>query len=197
MNAQNESLKLANSIEANAIAHPYKYVHLIGHSAGARLIDLTAKKLAKIQPSTAIPFMYLSFLDAYAPNGSGRATYGSISSPHFSEHYVDRTFSHPIYDWIVRTNDFLSQAFNFEITNWDMTEWQAISDDDKRDAGHQWPRYWYQKSVSSSGFRYGFPLSFDAGNDLVGELGKTYPRGRVCDLRDQSVTCEVTTAVSR
>jgi hypothetical protein len=87
------------------------------------------------------PFLHLTFLDAYTPSKSDADTYGKLADPHFSEHYVD------IGLWYTDTK--LPNAVNFDITNWDMTGWEHLSKDDKREWGHQWPRYWYEKSVTT------------------------------------------------
>jgi hypothetical protein len=153
-------------------SYNYKYVHLIGHSAGAKLIDVAAYNLIidylAIQNIEERPFIHLTFLDAYTRDNSDTLSYGSLANyqQHYSEHYVDRTES-PIAPW---TNSLLSQAYNFDITDW--------ANADKGDiTGHQWPRYWYIQSITTPGFRYGYPRSFEGGNDLFHDLATTYPPG--------------------
>lgn len=155
--------------------HPYEYVHFIGHSAGARLIDLAAQNLAALHNNVPSgpgrPFIHLTFLDAFTPNASDVETYGSLNNypEHYSEHYVDRTES-------IRgilTNTLLPQAHNFDITGWpsDNPVWE------RRDDGHHWPRYWYQKSATTPGFAYGYPLSRGGGNELFNNLTTQFPAG--------------------
>jgi hypothetical protein len=138
-------------------------VHFIGHSAGAKLIHEAATAyIYDYSIRQKNPFVHLTSLDAYTPNGwdnNGDGSYGSLPTDypnHFSEHYVDRTDS-IIGPW---TNSCLSRAFNFDITGW-----PPVSEEEKwwkeRDVGHQWPIYWYAESVVIPGFsRYGYPLSF-------------------------------------
>jgi hypothetical protein len=138
----------------------YKYVHLIAHSAGVKLIDEAANELIiewlKIQNVNDRPFIHLTFLDAYRPYND---YYGFLGGnyPHYSEHYVD---VNPVAQY---TNDYLPHAFNFDITNW-----TDMKDDRALEFGHQWPRRWYTRSVESPnrtgdivGISPGFPLSLD------------------------------------
>ncbi|MGH8558047.1 MAG: hypothetical protein ACRESZ_11410 [Methylococcales bacterium] len=165
-----------NVLLANAIAnHHYKHVHLIGHSSGAKLIDVAAKTLVPIYKQyNEDTFIHLTFLDAYTPNDTDITDYGSLPhgySNHYSENYVDRTFTHPIYDWISKTNELLPNALNFDITDWQPDN-SKEKENKEKDGGHQWPRYWYEKSVTSSGFRCGFALSVEGGNNQINRLPK-------------------------
>jgi hypothetical protein len=69
----------------------YEYIHLIGHSAGAKLINKAAQQLAvdKNRQNAKKPFIHLTFLDAYTRDATDDRGYGSL--PNYSEHYVDRT----------------------------------------------------------------------------------------------------------
>jgi hypothetical protein len=152
--APSEGKKLADlivtAIKKSAV-DSYEYVHFIGHSAGARLIHEASKRLAANKKR---PFIHLTFLDAYTWDND-KNSYGS--SADYAEHYVDRGFA----AGPASTDENLVHAFNFDITNW-----QSVSQHEKRDNGHQWPRDWYQKSVKIPGFsRYGFPLSLEGGAD--------------------------------
>jgi hypothetical protein len=106
---------------------PYKYVHLIGHSAAANLIDTVAiDLLLKSVEAGNKPFVHLTFLDAYTPENN-ELFYGR--SADYAEHYVDRG--------LLFTDECLDNAFNFDITNW-------MPDKDDRllplpEFGHQWP----------------------------------------------------------
>jgi hypothetical protein len=76
-----------------------------------------------------------------------------VSYPeHYAEHYVDMGL------W--NTDALLSNAFNFDITGWINAN---RIDPNGLHTGHHWPRRWYQNSVTSSGFEYGFPLSLEGG----------------------------------
>lgn len=154
------------------VENSYEHVHLIGHSAGARLIDTVAIDLfAKSVETGHKPFIHLTFLDAYTPH-QDELTYGSLAD--YAEHYVDRTFTHPIFDWIVKTNELLTYAFDFDITDWQPDNSEEKEEKEK-DGGHQWPRYWYKKSVTSPGFRCGFALSVEGGNNQINSLPQSCP----------------------
>lgn len=189
-NAEHESIKLANAIAANAVTHPYSYVHFIGHSAGARLIDLTAKTLAKMQSP---PFIHLTFLDAYTPNPSDTATYGSITSPHYSEQYVTRGD-------LAFTEACLPYAFNFDITGWMKDDKACNNIDPFIDpfCAHNYPVQWYTNSVTSAPptrFIYGYPLSYDGGNSQYSLLSMSYPdtmthpNRKQCALNNIGTSC--------
>src|SRR3954470_1101939 len=49
--------------------------------------------------------------------------------------------------------------------NFDITEWQPITSDDKKQFGHQWPRYWYDQSVTRPEYRFGYHLSLEGGGN--------------------------------
>lgn len=162
---------------AIAIAgHPYEYVHLIGHSAGAKLIDEAAFRIALDDIDK--PFLHLTFLDAYTRDDNDTINYGGlpVGYPHYVEHYVDRGFP--------STDACLSNAFNFNISNW----LHSLSEGGF--GGHQWPRVWYKNSVTATPqsipeFKYGFTLSLEGSgkniNKLLNELAK-YPAGQQCEL---------------
>jgi len=177
--AELQAANLATAISP----YPYTYVHMIGHSAGARLIDMAAKNLAALYNNVPSiknkPFIHLTFLDAYTPNNDDYGYFENYPE-HYAEHYVDRTFSQ-FPDWIVMTNTILPHAFNFDIT-----DWTPNKDDRPLEFGHQWPHRWYKKSVTSSEFKYGYPLSLEGSgkniNELVNELSK-YPPGGCIKLK--------------
>ena len=65
----------------------------------------------------------------------------------------------------VHTDADLENAFNFDITDW-------MGADKGQPGGHQWPRWWYQKSVKSpnSTGDYGFKLSLEGGTKEYSNL---------------------------
>jgi len=172
---------------------------LVGHSAGAKLIQQAAEGLIsnnKIQQER--PFIHLTFLDAFRPllpSPPFFDNYGNLENYplHFSEHYVD------VNDLVPFTNDYLPQAFNFDITKWPSDN----PNFEKRDNGHQWPRYWYEKSVITwdfssippkSGFAYGYPLSRESGDNLLSSsigngLATQLPVGKHCILTGVQDSC--------
>ena len=157
---------------AVAIAnYPYKHVHFIGHSAGAKLIDEAAFQIAL--NNTDQPFLHITFLDAYTRDDNDTINYSGfpVGYPHYVEHYVDRG--------LPSTDACLSNAFNFNISNWD-----RLSVGERGFGGHQWPRNWYKRSVTSTSpkFRYGYTLSLEGGNDRFDELATLHPPGNQCGL---------------
>ena len=131
------------------------------------------------------PFIHLTFLDAYTPHNDD---YGNLDDypgqKYYAEHYVDRTEDPifcSIFNFIASTNTILLHAFNFDITNWDGTS------DEKKDCGHQWPRYWYAKSITTPG--YGYPLSFEGGNNQFDKLSTEYPPDEECKLFSKMSAC--------
>jgi hypothetical protein len=176
LNGMKSGQKLADAIYSYST---YKYIHLIGHSAGARLIDRAVLVLsAKYSGSTNKPFIHLTFLDAYTPldlytlTPVDRDLYGLYAD--YAEHYVDRSLA----SVLASTDACLSHAFNFDITRW----FHAVREEGL--LGHQWPRNWYQKSVTSTSpkFKYGFPLSFQGGNNFINRLSTQFPPGKQCGL---------------
>jgi hypothetical protein len=171
-----EGQKLANIIEN--FPTTYDYIHFIGHSAGAKLIHEAATWVAwyKVTKNEKRPFIHITFLDAFTKNDTDTNSYGALANypNHYSEHYVDRTFS-PIGPW---TNSLLLNAYNFDVTGWhNANKGNNIAD---ITTGHQWPRYWYEQSVISHwhdlyGYRYGYPLSLEGGNDQYNQLSTVHP----------------------
>jgi hypothetical protein len=191
--AENEGPFLALAVEQYA----YRYIHLIGHGAGANLIDVAANLLADSykKQGGVRPFLHLTFLDAYTPTkeDSGEAGgkgYGYLEDypQHYSEHYVDRTPS------AVGTNACLASAFNFDLTDWHYNPYKGGGVD--ASTGHQWPRYWYEQSVTTppssqtSGFAFGYPLAFEGGDNTYTTLADDYPKNLQCRLSDLSTKCK-------
>jgi hypothetical protein len=174
----------------------YEYIHLIGHSAGGKLIHEASNTLAehKKREGGKRPFIHLTFLDAYTPDDSDTSTsdkntYGFLPNypEHYAEHYVDKSLKY--------TDSDLSHAYNFDITGWEpVSRWP--NDPDEKDIlsfGHHWPRWWYEHSVTSTSpkFPYGHPLSREGGNDLFHNLSTQFPAGGCIKLKSitQIATC--------
>jgi hypothetical protein len=151
---------------------PYKHVHMIAHSAGSHLIDtVTTDLFAKSVETGYKPLIHLTFLDAFTPHVGDETGYGCLAD--FAEHYVDKTTHGASF-----TDANLSCAFNFDVTDWQPVSRQ--NPDEKTEFGHRWPRLWYQKSVIShwdkqTGFRYGYPLSYEGGNVRTDQLATEFP----------------------
>ena len=171
--AENEGLFLANAIMKHT-QHTYDYIHMIGHSAGAKLIDEAAGEFAfryafaKNRPR----FVHLTFLDAYTPSEGDKALYGFYSD--YAEHYVDRSLGSAF----APTDVCLSHAFNFDISRWSHSPTESWT------LGHHWPIHWYQNSVTSTSpkFKYGYTLSLEGSNDRFDELATLHPPGKQCGL---------------
>ena len=151
---------------------------MIAHSAGAKLIDEAALQIAL--NNTDQPFLHITFLDAYTRDDNDKINYGGlpVGYPHYVEHYVDRSLG----SVLAPTDACLSNAFNFDISNWD-----RLSVGERGLGGHQWPRNWYKRSVTSTSpqFKYGYPLSLEGSGknmeELVNELAQ-HPTGQRCGL---------------
>lgn len=154
----------------NQYPNRYTHIHLIGHSAGANLIHEASQILAVGLAGT--PFIHLTFLDAYTPDDSAKQKYGrfQITYPHYAEHYVDT-------QGLLHTDEFLPNAFNFDITHW------VHSSDQGDPFGHLWPFNWYIMSIKPQALqfiylKYGHPLSGEVGNQLIDVMGQLYPPGK-------------------
>jgi hypothetical protein len=139
---------------------------------------------------------HLTFLDAYTQNDkdSGKEAeneihkgYGYLEGypDHYAEHYVDRN--------LASTDACLWSAFNFDITGWNYNTYKGSGIDAIN--GHQWPRYWYEQSVTTPrssltlGFAFGYPLSFEGGDNTYTTLSGDYPNHLQCRLIDLSTKC--------
>jgi hypothetical protein len=166
----------------------FKYIHLIAHSAGGKLIDKAAKQLAwmKNRKNMEKPFIHLTFLDAYTPekeDREGAGSYGSLPDypNHYSEHYVDRSPSSFPIPGFQNTNTILPNAFNFDITHW-------IGADKGAFFGHFWPINWYIQSITEIDNEMpkpGLPLSREGGNNGYDQLSTRFQPGGTCSIIDK------------
>jgi len=165
----------------------WSYVHLIGHSAGAALIQAASERIKAKSKNPVV--VHTTFLDAYVGIADReRSRYGMDAD------WSDGYFAHDITDGLwpsSLTEGPLAQAFNVEVTWLDENKtlqpvyssspnstlaaiipssYQAIS-------SHPWPHDFYQATVTgglegTEGL--GFPLRKEGGGwDNRG----TYPRG--------------------
>jgi hypothetical protein len=170
-------------------SHSYNYIHMIAHSAGSNLINIAAKTLIgnnKIKQEN--PFIHLTFLDAYQPNNDD---YGNLPGYpyHYSEHYVNRGGIPSNFTDFPFTDSCLKDAFNFDLTYWtnnDKNPFNPVS-------GHFWPVHWYKQSVTTSGFKFGYPLSFEGGVQTFISLYIDYPNNLECHLIDINTPCKPST----
>jgi hypothetical protein len=154
----------------------WNHLHLIGHSAGSKLIDSVAKKLEqqKRHGEPAPTSLHLTFLDPYTPLDSDRADYGKLNNsiiPNFSESYITHNIPTPgildgltaginkgLYDAEIKaaylvwdkTKGPLTNAYNIYIDGLD-SEWfldRAESSTLWSFQNHAWPYQFYQCSIT-------------------------------------------------
>ncbi len=155
----------------------WQHVHLIGHSAGAAVIEAMAKQL-KSSPNP--PTVQTTFLDPYTEflTLAGRLVYGANGD--WSDNYFAQDWTGP------STGGKLNQAYNVDVTWVDGAKttlpvpcpgttaestppvldkicgYQAWS-------SHDWPHEYYLDTVlgaglaCNAGYSYGFPLSKEGG----------------------------------
>ena len=181
-NAYNAAATQGNKLADIIALRPYyKYLHLIAHSAGSKLIHTVNTDLfnKSITISYAKPFIHMTFLDAFTPFNDW-AVYGI--SANYAEHYVDRTTL-----GLGSTDDYLSNAYNVDITAWPMKDLSGPL------PGHQWPLIWYTNGIEVPGFGgiYGYPLSLEGGEVAgdVSTLSTSFLPGQSCALSDPTAKC--------
>ncbi len=165
-------------------------IHLIGHSAGANLIQNTAAKIRKLNMPSQ-PIIHLTFLDAYDPFGDSslygfdpNPTHGSSGdkSSWWAEQYLDAKGELvPLYH---DTNIALHNAYNFDVTP---TNPYIALDLNK---SHNWPYEWYQDSISSSSnaYAYGFLFALEHGSST---LPIQFNPGNYCALTTNTISCPI------
>jgi pimeloyl-ACP methyl ester carboxylesterase len=157
--------RLAAAIDG--LGHPFRHIHLVGHSAGSWTVHAAAERLAATRPDTAF---HLTFLDAYVPekwdpDGLGRifSDADRQKSRCWAEHYYTKDIT-----WKVTQHD-LKYAHNVDITDLD----PFIKE-------HEFPYRWYLATITGSydrwdeknepvhtrfgGIDYGFARSRESGN---------------------------------
>jgi flagellar hook assembly protein FlgD len=143
-NAENVGINLGRQINT----HNYNYVHLIGHSAGAKLIDSAKNEIKKTDTK-----VLLTFLDAFDKNNNN-SDLGKNAD--YSEHYVDTRI------WGSKSTDFnLKYAFNFDVSDLDDTHWwnEFLRPDRYAIWRHGWPYTFYTRSNNDKDYAFGFVLS--------------------------------------
>lgn len=115
--------------------HPFRHVHLIGHSAGSWTIHTAAQRIAETNPDAAF---HLTFLDAYVPEKWDADQLGHIfpdegqqASCCWADHYYTKDIT-----WKVTQHD-LKYAHNVD-----------ISDLDPFIKEHEFPYRWYMATVT-------------------------------------------------
>lgn len=167
LNARQEGMNLGSALSVQG----WKHVHLIGHSAGSRLIQEASEWIKSVSPTTTV---HCTFLDPDVGNDKeGIKHYGSGTD--WSDNYFVR-------DSITssRTEGCLSNAYNVDVKLLDPSVKvtgvsRFISSDGEPNfvchtagTSHQWPRYFYTNTiVGKTNLEYkgfGFPLSKEGVN---------------------------------
>ena len=173
-NARQEGLNLGSAIAVQGWGH----VHLIGHSAGAELIQEASEWIKAVSPTTTVQ---CTFLDAYVGNdGAGYKNYGKGTD--WSDSYFAREASGSV------TEGCLSNAYNVDVTWLDpnkLSEGKFFSSETGvmepcyiTASSHGWPIDFYANTIAGTIYDgFGFPLSKEAGNwDFA---RNNYPTGNV------------------
>jgi len=152
----------------------YKHVHLIAHSAGSNLIETVKEKLLKKTGSTAL---HMTFLDPFDPGAADTDISGYGAGAQWVENYLDTNTIAREVSGLADPKNLLVSGYNFDVTQpWIVPE-----------IGHQWPYKFYMESVTSPGYRYGFPLSLEANGSLdVLSALKPY---RICEVSAGAQAC--------
>lgn len=170
-NAKKEGVSLGRDIAGQRFNH----VHLIGHSAGAGLIQSASETIKALDPSIIV---HLTFLDAFVGfDYAGKINYGKGAD--WADNYISSDLDTGLGLYQL-TESLLDNAYNVNVTWLDPnkkrvpinssvpapglseTHYQTV-------ASHGWPYQFYTNTVppnsmmpESEGF--GFPLSKEGGN---------------------------------
>jgi hypothetical protein len=146
------------------LSRQWRHIHLVGHSAGAWVINSAAQRIA----SETNADLHITFLDAYVPPGWEETILGDVaettSRRFWVEQYYTRDFLFHIADTV------LTNAHNVDITHVNRGHY-----------GHWFPIIWYQATMTgrykSSGWsgrktvwrqagdiEYGFARSLESGS---------------------------------
>ncbi len=146
-----------------ALSKNWRHVHLIGHSAGAWVVNAAAETIAR-QTTAEI---HITFLDAYVPDGWDEKALGRLVQTDPDRCWADHYFTR---DPLNLTESTLTGAHNADIT--------AINPGIR---GHLFPWHWYLATIAgryamderfidmpvfrrADGITYGFPRSLEAGS---------------------------------
>ncbi len=170
----------------------WQQVHLIGHSAGSKVIEVIAQELrkAKVPPTT----IHETFLDPFVgEEGSYRHIYGANAN------WADSYFSD---DWTwLATGGWLEYAYNVDVTWLDPDHWTVsklcpfnlcgqVAFSPGVTGGHAWPYEFYTQTVTGEftcAPDVGFALSQEAGGwDKHAALGADNDPVPLCPDPDAS-----------
>ncbi len=141
----------------------YSEVHLVGHSAGANLVQSAVEAIA--EESSRDVTVQATFLDGYTgPFNQEASRYGQSAT--FAENYFHQGDS--LFYWT--TQGRYDHAHNLDVTGLAPAALNLAT-------GHGWPRVWYDETVGaaeSPDHGYGFRLSLSAeGPDAWKQVAST------------------------
>jgi len=187
VNAEAEGIKLGNALAMQGWDH----IHLIGHSAGAQLIDTASRWIKVISPNTSI---HCTFLDAYVGNdNAGVDNYGDKAD------WADSYFSYDVTGDV--TEQSLDNVYNINVTQLGpkkvIRKFQSqttgqIESCTKTIHYHGWSVDFYINTIAGSGITsgyswFGFPLSKEGGNWNYALAN--YTRGGLTNLGNPDPIC--------
>ena len=177
VNASSEGVRLGSALGAQG----WNHIHLIGHSAGAQLIQKASEWIKAVSPGTTVQ---CTFLDPYVgEDHAGLKEYGSGTA------WSDNYYCHDKQTMSV-TEGCLSNAYNVDVTQLDVANRYGVTKYYSHDTGqltpcyvtesvHGWPYGFYQNTitgnVSTDYSVFGFPLSVEGGGWQVAT--NLYPVG--------------------
>lgn len=177
--AFNNAFREGRSASGRIYPLNYEHLHLIAHSAGSNLISSIAGHLrleAVTQNSDNLPFMHLSFLDAYHPNAitlrnSNRSFSTLGENADLIDNYIDSRDVGGGFSSLDKTRNIINRATNIEVQNADpagpitpASLFPNLNDlINQFDRAHDWPRIFYSNSIANTAYPLGFQLSLAAG----------------------------------
>jgi len=147
------------------LSQDWKHIHLIGHSAGAWVINEAARVIARQTPAS----IHLTFLDAYVPNRWDETELGCITPRSDTVCWVEHYFTRDAISHL--TENVLTHGHNVDIS--------AINPGFN---GHKFPWHWYHATIvgkfvtrgrhaeapvmdTARGTRYGFVRAREVAED--------------------------------
>ncbi len=144
------------------LSENWRHVHLIGHSAGAWVVNAAAEIVARETNAE----IHVTFLDAYVPGGWDEKALGRLAQTDPNRCWADHYFTR---DPLKLTENVLTGVHNVDVT--------AINPGIR---GHLFPWHWYLATIAGryttddsfldapvfcqvEGITYGFPRSLEAG----------------------------------